>query len=335
MKKLFAILLCAMVMVSSSIIPASAEEKYNVYSVEDAYKEFKATHSDFVESFVKFGVSEDLLKSFLYDIHAYILEINEKTPVTVDNFEKHALTSISAVSSREKYYPIQDALLILYPSAIRQALKDGTVSKDLQPVVDTVKKIVFENDLIDSSVVPADPEPMFKFSDLPDTHWAYNYVNTLAGNFILNGYLDGTFKPDANITRAEFAKIIVSATNTLDTTAQAEFSDVSEDDWYNCYVASAYKEGFIQGYPDGTFRPDDFITRADICTIVSRSIGSPTTVSGMEFDDDHLIPSYAKIPVYSLVKLEIINGMGDGTFDPKANATRAQTAKIICKAFFE
>ena len=334
MKKLFTLLLC-MTILLSSVIPAFAEEKYNVYSVDDAYAEFKGTHPDFVESFVNFGVSEELLKSFLYDIHSYILEANEKTPVTTENFEKHALSAISAVSSREKYYPIQDALLILYPSAIRQALKDGTVSKDLQPVVDTVKKIVFENNLLDPSAAPVNPEPMFKFSDLPSTHWSYNYVNTLAENFILNGYLDGTFKPDANITRAEFAKIIVSATDTLDTTAKAEFSDVSEDDWYNYYVASAYKEGFIKGYPDGTFRPNDYITRADICTIVSRSLGSPNTVSGMQFDDDQAIPSYAKIPVYALVKLEIINGMGDGTFAPKANATRAQTAKIICKAFFE
>ena len=335
MRKLISIILCLVLLSSTHV--SFAEEKYNIYSVEDAYAEFKEKHPDFVESFINIGVSEQLLTSFLYDIHEYILEINSHTPITNENFEKHALTAISTVSSREKYYPIQDALLVLYPSAIKQALKDGTVHKDLQPVVATVKKIVFENDMLDfSGGETATPqEPAFTFTDLPSGHWAYNSVNVLAANFILNGYLDGTFKPEENITRAEFAKIIVSATDTLDTSSESSFTDVSTDDWYYYYVSSAYKNGFIKGYPDGTFRPNDYITRADICTIVSRSLGSPNTVSGSQFKDDFLIPSYAKIPVYALVKMGIINGMGDGNFAPTAFATRAQTAKIICSAFFE
>lgn len=334
MKKLISIFLC-MIFLCSSLV-CFAEEKYNVYSIDDAYAEFKGKHPDFVESFINIGVSEELITSFLFDIHEYILEINTHTPITKENFEKHALTSISTISSREKYYPIQDALLILYPAAIKQALKNGTVHKDLQPVVDTVKNIVFENGMLDYSPTESQPQPpAFTFTDLPDTHWAYNSVNILAANFILNGYLDGTFKPEANITRAEFAKIIVSATDTLDAYAKSSFSDVSVDDWYYYYVSSAYKEGFIKGYPDGTFRPNDYITRADICTIVSRCLGSPTSLSGVTFEDDMLIPSYAKIPVYALVKLGIINGMGDGKFAPTAFATRAQTAKIICTAFFE
>ena len=146
MKKLLSVILCV-VLLSSSLV-CFAKEKYNVYSVQDAYAEFKEEHPDFVESFINAGISEDLLMSFLFDIHDYILEINSHTPITKENFEKHALTAISTVSSREKYYPIQDALLVLYPHAIKQALKDGSVHKDLQPVVDTVKKIVFENELI-------------------------------------------------------------------------------------------------------------------------------------------------------------------------------------------
>lgn len=332
MKKLFATLLCVILLFSSVGI-SYAEESYNVYSIEDAYADFKAQHPEFIGSFVTYGIAEELLVSFLYDVHSYIVEINSHTPITYENFEKNALTAISTISSREKYYSIQDALLILYPDAIRLAITDGKVSKELQPIVETIKKIVFENDLIDFTET-APYEPMVKFSDLPDTHWAYDSVNILVENFIINGYLDGTFKPEANITRGEFAKIIVSATDTLDSDAASSFTDVSTEDWYYYYVSSAYKQGYITGYPDGSFRPDDYITRADICTIVSRSLGSPTTVSGEMFKDDALIPSYAKIPVYALVRQGIINGMGDGTFAPTQNATRAQTAKIICSAFF-
>ncbi len=317
-----------------SFCAVGAEETYSVYSVEDAYADFKIQHPDFIQSFVDYGISEELLISFLYDIHSYIIEINVHTPITPENFEKHALAAISSISSREKYYSVQDALLILYPDAIRVAITEGVVSKDLQPVVDTVKKIVFDNGLLEYTE-DATEASAFTFTDLPETHWAYYAVNVLAENFILNGYLDGTFKPEANITRGEFAKIIVSATNTLDASAASSFTDVSTDDWYYYYVSSAYKEGFITGYPDGSFRPNDYITRADICTIVSRSIGSPTTVSGVLFKDDSVIPSYAKIPVYALVRKEIINGMGDGNFAPTAYATRAQTAKIVYSAFFK
>lgn len=336
MKKLYALILCVTLLFSTFLYTTSAKGIYDVYSVEDAFTEFKSKHPEFVQSFINQGVSEELLTSFLYDVHVYILDINTHTPVTSENFEKHALSAISSISSIEKYYPIQDALLILYPDAIRQAIKYGTVSKDLQPVVDTVKRIVFDNNLLESGTTsPQEPIPSFSFSDLPTTHWAYNSVNVLAENFILNGYLDGTFKPEANITRSEFAKIIVSATGVLDSSASSSFSDVPENEWYYYYVSSAYKAGYITGYPDGTFRPNDYITRADICTIVSRSLGSPSTISGTQFSDDNLIPSYAKIPVYALVKKGIINGMGDGKFAPTAFATRAQTAKIICSAFFE
>lgn len=320
-------------MLFSLMSAVNAEETSNSYTVEDAYADFKIQHPDFIQTFVQQGIKEELLVSFLHDIYSYILEINAHTPITQENFEKHALAAISSISSREMYYSIQDALLIVYPDAIRVAITDGTVSKDLQPVVDTVKKIVFDNGLLDYAENVPDT-PAFTFTDLPESHWAYYAVNILAENFILNGYLDGTFKPEANITRGEFAKIIVSATDTLDSSAASSFSDVSEDDWYYYYVSSAYKEGFITGYPDGTFRPNDNITRADICTIVSRSIGSPTTVSGNLFSDDAIIPSYAKIPVYALVRRGIINGMGDGAFAPTAYATRAQTAKIIHAAFF-
>ena len=320
-------------MLFSFLSVANAEDAPNSYTVEDAYADFKMQHPDFIQSFVEHGIKEELLISFLHDIYSYILEINAHTPITQENFEKNALAAISSISSREMYYSIQDALLIVYPDAIRVAITDGTVSKDLQPVVDTVKKIVFDNGLLNYAE-SAPVTPAFTFTDLSESHWAYYAVNILAENFILNGYLDGTFKPEANITRGEFAKIIVSATDTLDASAASSFSDVSEDDWYYYYVSSAYKEGFITGYPDGTFRPNDNITRADICTIVSRSIGSPTTVSGNLFSDDSAIPSYAKIPVYALVRRGIINGMGDGAFAPTAYATRAQTAKIIYAAFF-
>ena len=156
----------------------------------------------------------------------------------------------------------------------------------------------------------------------------------MASELILSGYLDGSFKPDNNITRAEFAKIIVSATNSFDASAASSFLDVPSESWYYYYVSTAYKLGYITGYPDGSFHPDDNITRADICTIVNRVLKASPDGSVSTFADDWAIPDYARNSVYALASKGIVNGYADRTFAPKSYATRAQTAKIIYAALF-
>ena len=175
-----------------------------------------------------------------------------------------------------------------------------------------------------------------RFTDITPSHWAYEAICTLADNFIISGYLDNTFKPDINITRGEFAKIIVSATDCFDHAAQCSFSDVSSDDWYYGYVASALKAGLFSGYPDGSFRPNDNITRSDICAVVYRSVKDRLRENGVGelFEDDGDIASYAKEAVYALNANGIISGMGNKKFLPNAAATRAQTARIIYAAYF-
>ena len=341
MKKIIAVLLCVFL-----LLPTSTFASFNV-NIESAYNNFKAEHNKFVTSLTDCGVSEETLLSFIYDVYSYLLELEGSVTVTEANFESIAMTAVSRVSAREKYYPIQDALLILYPDAIRLAVNEGKISAEIQPLINTVKKILFENkgqsgsgdgisiggDVSIEEPIEGENNPVI-FTDISNSHWAYEAVSALAANFILNGYLDGTFRPDANITRGEFAKIIISATDTLDTTAVSSFTDVPEDKWYYAYVSSALKNGYITGYPDGTFRPEANITRADICTIVYRCLDTGNVMSGTQFTDDMSIPSYAKLPVYSLVRAGVINGMGNGSFAPLSYATRAQTAKIIYSAFF-
>ena len=325
MKKIISLLI-AIIMLFSTVSTFAL-------NLDDAYTEFKFLHQDFVNSLINFGIPEETIISFIYDVYDYILEINYSTPVTEANFEEHAITAINRVSAREEFYSLQDALIILYPGAIKLALTEGKVDKDFQPLVDTIKRILFESELAPSS--PENPSPVTTplFSDIGEGHWAYSAVTVLAQNMILNGYLDGTFKPENNITRAEFAKIIVSATNSFDHTATSSFTDVSSEEWYYNYVSSAYKLGYITGYPDGSFHPEDNISRADICTIVNRVLKAKPGGS-ISFTDGKNIPSYAEDAVYALASRKIINGFADGSFLPTAYATRAQTAKIIYTAFF-
>ena len=102
-------------------------------------------------------------------------------------------------------------------------------------------------------------------------HWAAEYIHTAADLNIVNGYEDGSFCPDVNITRAEFTKIIVRLCKYEISQEKAVFSDVSEH-WAEAYIATLAKNGKVTGYADGTFHPDAPITRAEAVAIINRAV---------------------------------------------------------------
>ena len=107
------------------------------------------------------------------------------------------------------------------------------------------------------------------YSDVAAESWYNNAISTLSNMGIINGYEDGTFKPNAPITRAEFTAI---ATRFFDYTAEYDgaFNDVSRSAWYADCVQAAVDMGLVDGYPDGGFHPNSNITRAEAVTIVNR-----------------------------------------------------------------
>ncbi len=121
------------------------------------------------------------------------------------------------------------------------------------------------------------------YSDVAAGSWYNIAVSTLSNMGILGGYEDGTFRPNASITRAEFAKIAVSFFDWADIEAVNSFVDVRGSAWYADYVAVAAELGLIEGYGGNVFRPDATITRAEACTIINRTLGRNP-------DADHLLP---------------------------------------------
>ena len=123
------------------------------------------------------------------------------------------------------------------------------------------------------------------FTDVETGDWFNNAVSTLAKMGILGGYEDGSFRPNAPITRAEFTKIAVSFFEKASEIAyDGRFTDIAGSEWYADAVAGAAYYGLIDGYEDGTFRPGANITRAEACTIVNR-------VFGRAPHEDHLLPA--------------------------------------------
>jgi hypothetical protein len=110
------------------------------------------------------------------------------------------------------------------------------------------------------------------FSDVSSASWYGQPVTLLSSLGLLSGYADGTFRPDALITRAEFVTML-TALSSLETTSQAAFSDVPASHWAQKNIQSAAAKGWVAGYPDGTFRPDQAVTRAEAVVILNAVLG--------------------------------------------------------------
>ena len=123
------------------------------------------------------------------------------------------------------------------------------------------------------------------FSDVSADKWYNNAVSTLSRMGVIGGYADGTFRPDAPISRAEFAKIAVSFTQNNGSAVYNYFTDVKTTDWFAPYVTAAKDAGLIEGYSDGSFKPESKITRAEACAIVNRTLGRKPSASHMKISD--------------------------------------------------
>ena len=123
------------------------------------------------------------------------------------------------------------------------------------------------------------------FSDVSSSDWYGTTVATLADMDIVEGYKDGTFRPNAPITRAEFAAIATRFFEKTGATYEPDtFTDVTGDEWFAGAIMDAVNLGLIGGYEDGTVRPNNNITRAEACAIVNRTLGRVP-------DADHLLPA--------------------------------------------
>ncbi len=172
------------------------------------------------------------------------------------------------------------------------------------------------------------------FSDVPPDSWEADPVAYLVGKGVLSGYADGTFHPNADITRAQFAKMLVSAEGWALVTPQTPtFADVPATFWGYSYVETAVAHGVIAGYPDGTFRPNADLTRAQLAKMVAVGSGWSNGGYANPFHDVGTGDWFYDYAVMANAA-DVISGYADGTFRPYAPATRAQVAKILTYGLF-
>lgn len=182
------------------------------------------------------------------------------------------------------------------------------------------------------------PEMMLKtgYCDVKSTDWSYDYVVDLTNKYIVQGYEDGCFYPQRAVTRAEFMKMAVEGADFIGifpwsamSDQDVYFKDVPSGEWYAHYINQAAAIGYVDGYEDGTFRPNAPITRAEAVQILYNmspalrsedTSNSFTDIEGTDWFFDAVGAAYSA---------GLVQGRTPESFDPHSNITRAESAKII------
>ncbi len=181
-------------------------------------------------------------------------------------------------------------------------------------------------------------ENKVQFADTASVNdWAGRQITVSAAKGILEGRADGVFVPNAQVTRAEFAKMIVKVFNLEDASATQSFSDVKTSDWFQTYVAAAVKAGIVDGRSADKFEPNAYISRAEMATMASRALvkirdfKKPQNLEAAlkSFVDAGVIHSSLKEGVAQAAAEGIVVGEENNKFNPNADSTRAQAAVVI------
>ena len=170
-----------------------------------------------------------------------------------------------------------------------------------------------------------------KFTDLTNHAWAAEEINELAADGIIRGTSETTFSPAANVTRADFALLLVRAFNiTSDTTEN--FADVSAGDYFAPELATARNTGIVQGIGNNLYAPRNTITRQDMMVIVYRALQKLNVGFGIydepQYKDYAVVASYARDSVSALIGAGLVNGK-NGKIAPADYTTRAEVAVLI------
>ena len=172
------------------------------------------------------------------------------------------------------------------------------------------------------SVLPSLP-------DVPDDTTP-NWLNLDDHDAYIQGYPDGFVKPQNNITRAEvatiFYRLLTDEAREYFWSNDSGFSDVKPGDWFNTAVSTMVNAGVITGYNDGTFRPNDPITRAEFATIAARFLSDPYSLQDQFYDTEG---HWAEVYINRAAEVGWINGYNDGSFRPNKAITRAEAVTLV------
>lgn len=226
---------------------------------------------------------------------------------------------------KESFEDISDEVKDSQKSDDKSSSSSSSSGKGSLPTISADSGFVPE-----SSSSAVETKPMF--SDTKG-HYGESYIFSMANKGVINGYADGTFLPDASVTRAEFSKMIAKLFTINAEGSDVSYDDVKSDDWYNEYIQILSNAGIINGY-DGKFSPASNITRQDaavICHRVMKYFGVEC-FGETSFEDFDTVSDYAKDAVSYLASQGVIKGYNN-KFSPLNSITRADSAIMLSRLF--
>lgn len=169
------------------------------------------------------------------------------------------------------------------------------------------------------------------FKDVAESAWYKEAVDYVYSKGIMSGMSETEFQPETDMTRAMMVQILYKLSGEQSDKAST-FTDVAGGEWYSDAIGWAQEKGIAGGYEDGTFRPEQKMTREEMSAFIYRYAGSPEVKnSSTSFKDADSISEYAADAIAWCAENGLISGMGDNTVQPKATATRAQLASITMR----
>jgi len=165
-------------------------------------------------------------------------------------------------------------------------------------------------------------------------HWAEEKIQKFVDSGVIEGYKDGTFKPDNFVTRAEFVTII-NRYFEFEKTAAIGFTDIPKDAWYKLQIEKAMGEGYILGYNDNSFRPNEYITRQEAAVIIAKLLKFELTSDDNngnnlgEFNDSGNVPAWSKGPLNVLIRHSLLKGYPGKTIGYQKYLTRAELLALL------
>ena len=189
-----------------------------------------------------------------------------------------------------------------------------------------VSKSASISNIVEMKLVPATGKPAEGLSDIAG-HWAEAKIKQLFELGIVTGRPDGTYRPDDNISRAEFAAILVKALG-LEVNGGEVFADTAGH-WAREIISTAAGQGLVSGYNDNTFGPDDLVTREQMATMVVRGVELTPVKEPPVFADRADFSDWAQEAIVEAAAAGLISGYPDGSFRPQDNATKAEAATVV------
>ncbi|GAA6620866.1 S-layer homology domain-containing protein [Scytonema sp. NUACC26] len=184
--------------------------------------------------------------------------------------------------------------------------------------------------------LPTIPPPI-AFTDVPSDFWGRRFIDKLSSRGIIKGFPDYSFRPNQPVSRAEFATMLQQSFNTKVRSKGLSFEDISEQYWAAPAIDRAISAGFLKGYPDKTFKPQQKISRVQVLVAIASGLNlkqsSPSEQVLSVYEDVKEIPQYAIAKVAAATENSIVVNYPDAKFlAPNKEATRAEVAAMIHQA---